>query len=143
MHLGEFIKKYRENNNLSMDDFAEKSGLSKAYISMLEKNERTKTGKPIVPSLETYMAVARGINVNVNSLLKAIGDYEDIFISNRSLDEQNHYYHDEETRDIADAISKDSELKLLFSAARDASPEDLKTVHEMLKALKRKEQRDG
>ncbi|HEQ7796970.1 TPA: helix-turn-helix transcriptional regulator, partial [Streptococcus pyogenes] len=39
MKLGEIIKNFREEKKLSMDRFAEKSGLTKGYISMLEKNE--------------------------------------------------------------------------------------------------------
>ena len=39
MTLGELIKEYRSKNNLSMDAFADKSGISKAYISLLEKNK--------------------------------------------------------------------------------------------------------
>lgn len=49
------------------------------------------------------------------------------------------YYHDEETAQMAQEIFGNKELRLLFSAARDASPEDLKTTHDMLMALKRKE----
>ena len=37
MTLGDLIKNYREETGMSMDEFAEKSGLSKGYISMLEK----------------------------------------------------------------------------------------------------------
>jgi len=44
MRLGEIIKKYREENNLSMDDFVKFSGLSKGYISMLEKIKILKQG---------------------------------------------------------------------------------------------------
>ena len=49
MTLGEIIKDYRIKNNLSMDAFSIQSGLSKAYISLLEKNRHPKTGKPISP----------------------------------------------------------------------------------------------
>lgn len=46
MHLGEIIKKYREeHDNMSMDAFALRSGLSKGYISMLESNKNPRTGK--------------------------------------------------------------------------------------------------
>lgn len=38
MTLGEIIKKYRHDHSLSMDAFAAMSGLSKSYISILEKN---------------------------------------------------------------------------------------------------------
>lgn len=51
----------------------------------------------------------------------------------------NLYYLNEETAQIAQEIFDNKELRLLFSAARDSSPEDLKTTHEMLMALKRKE----
>ena len=45
----------------------------------------------------------------------------------------------EETAAIAQDIFENKELRLLFDAARDADPEDLETVHNMLMALKRKE----
>ena len=50
------------------------------------------------------------------------------------------HYLNEETRDMAQAIFEHKELRMLFDAARNASPEDLETVHSMLLALKRKEQ---
>ena len=50
------------------------------------------------------------------------------------------YYLDPQTAEIAQRIYEDRELRALFDAARDASPEDLQTVHTMLKALKAKEQ---
>lgn len=50
------------------------------------------------------------------------------------------YYVDVETQKIAQEIYEDKDLKLLFDAARDATPQDLQAVHSMLKALKAKEQ---
>lgn len=50
------------------------------------------------------------------------------------------YYLDPETARAAQEIFENEELSLLFDAARDASPEDLRTVHQMLLALKRKEE---
>ena len=49
------------------------------------------------------------------------------------------YYLNDETKEIAQAIFENKNLRLLFDASRDASPEDLQTVHTMLLALKRKE----
>lgn len=49
MTLGEYIKGYRKSNDMTMDDFAKKSGLSKGYISMLEKNRHPQNGKPSRP----------------------------------------------------------------------------------------------
>ena len=47
MTLGDIIKRYRNDHALSMDAFSERSGISKAYISLLEKNRHPKTGKPM------------------------------------------------------------------------------------------------
>lgn len=52
------------------------------------------------------------------------------------------YYFNSETSKIAQEIYDNKELSLLFDAARDADPEDLEIVHNMLMALKRKEKRD-
>lgn len=49
------------------------------------------------------------------------------------------YYLNNETREMAQKIFESKELKMLFDAAQDSSPEDLETVHNMLLALKRKE----
>ena len=41
----------------------------------------------------------------------------------------------------AQEILENKELRQLFDAARDASPEDLRAVHDMLLALKRKDRK--
>ena len=75
--------------------------------------------------------------------VQKIADYFGVGKS-KLLDEQNDttnesYYLDDETTKMATEIKDNKELKLLFDAARDSSPEDLNTVHQMLLALKRKE----
>ena len=40
---------------------------------------------------------------------------------------------------MAQDIFENKELRMLFDTARDAEPEDLQAVHNMLLALKRKE----
>jgi len=55
-----------------MDLFAEKSGLSKAYISLLEKNKHPKTGKPIAPSIQCIKQAAEGMGMDFNVLFGMI-----------------------------------------------------------------------
>ena len=38
MTIGDFVKIYREENDMSMEEFAKLCGVSKGYISMLENN---------------------------------------------------------------------------------------------------------
>lgn len=72
MTLGEFIKKYRDDNKLSMDQFAKMSGVSKAYISVLEKNKRPKTGKPVTPSISIIKNIAETMNISFNELINML-----------------------------------------------------------------------
>ena len=72
MTLGDIIKEYRIFHKMSMDAFSEKTGLSKAYISLLEKNKHPKTGKPIAPSIQCIKQVAHGMNMDFDDLFKKI-----------------------------------------------------------------------
>jgi transcriptional regulator with XRE-family HTH domain len=38
MYIGDFIKQYRETNGVSIEDFANKAGLTTSEIEVLEKN---------------------------------------------------------------------------------------------------------
>lgn len=51
--LGQIIKEYRAANKVSQDVIAERSGLSKAYISILERNINPTTGEAPIASLKT------------------------------------------------------------------------------------------
>ncbi len=51
-----------------------------------------------------------------------------------------HYYLDPATRQAAEELRTNKDLRVLFDAARNATPEDLRTAHAVLLALKRKEQ---
>lgn len=83
--LGAIIKNFREEHGLSMDAFAELSGLSKGYISMLEKNVNPRTGKSITPSLDTYNSVAKALNVDLDRLLSMVDGNEEVFLQSSSL----------------------------------------------------------
>lgn len=72
MTLGEIIKNYRSEHLLSMDAFSEKSGISKAYISLLEKNKHPKTGKAIAPSIQCIKQAADGMNIDFNELFSML-----------------------------------------------------------------------
>lgn len=81
MTLGEVIAEYRVNHSLSMDKFAELSGLSKAYISMLEKN-RTQRGKEPSPSIDVYRSVAVALGISVDELIRKVDGKIALFPSN-------------------------------------------------------------
>ena len=73
MTLGDIIKKYRDDRHMSMDSFAQLSGLSKSYISVLERNI-TPHGNQPSPGIDTYRAVAKTLGLDVNELIRAVDD---------------------------------------------------------------------
>lgn len=74
MKLGEYIKSYRDERDMTMEVFAGKSGLTKGYVSMLEKGKNPRSGKEIVPSLETIRKVADATDVKLDDLIASLGD---------------------------------------------------------------------
>lgn len=74
MTIGEIIKDYRTTYGVTMDEFADRSGLSKSYISMLEKNENPRSKQPITPTTKTVNAVALAMGKSVSSLMTQLSD---------------------------------------------------------------------
>lgn len=87
MTLGEIIKQYRLDHKMSMDALAEKSGVSKSYISLLEKNKHPHTGKPIVPSIQIIKQFSKAMNIDFNELFSKLDG--DINISTKEKEFKN------------------------------------------------------
>ena len=75
--------------------------------------------------------------------LKNIAEYLDVsteyLLSGYDNESKNKYYISEETAEMAQTLFENRNLRVLFDAAKDSSPEDLKTTYDMLMALKKKE----
>ena len=69
MSLEEILRQFRESEDLSMQEFADRCGLSKGYISMLEKGHHPQNSRPLVPSINTIRHLADGMNISVDALL--------------------------------------------------------------------------
>ena len=92
MTLGQIIRAYREENSMSMDNFAKASGLSKGYISQLENNVNPKTGEPPRPSVETIRKAAKGmfmtfdeVMTNLNDDIKIVDDKPEVKIVKKAI----------------------------------------------------------
>ena len=82
-----------------------------------------------------------GLYVPKRDKIKKIADLLDVSVSYLVGEESDGYYINEETAKIAQEIFENPELRVLFSASRDASPEDLLYVSDLLLKLKRAENR--
>lgn len=70
-------------------------------------------------------------------VLDKIADLFNISVSDLLEDKQNKptYYLNDETRKIAQEIYENPDLRILFYASKNATPEDLKFVTEMVKRM--------
>ena len=79
---------------------------------------------------------------NAQLIADYFGVSVDYLMTGKEKEGGEKYDINDETASIAQDIFENKELRLLFDAAKDAHPEDLRTVHQMLLALKRKERGD-
>lgn len=117
--MKERIKDLCRKNGISMNKLEDTLGFGKGYISKL------------------------GVTTPNTSKIKAIADYFGVSVDYLMTGEEKEggekYYLNDETAKVAQEIFNNKELRALFSVTKDADPEDLRALHSMALALKRKE----
>lgn len=74
MNFGTWLKSTREAKRISGVELERKTGISRQYISNLERGVKTdKKGSPIRPSREKVIALAKALNADENEALKLAG----------------------------------------------------------------------
>lgn len=74
MKLGDIIDNFCKSHGFSYRQFAEISGLTSGYITMLVQNKNPKTGKPLKPTLETYKKIVIAMNMGLDELFDIMDD---------------------------------------------------------------------
>ncbi len=128
MKLGEWIKEYRTRHGMSMQDMANVCGLSKAYISMLERGINPTTQKPVSPTLQAFEKIAVATGQDVDSLLKILDDEQPITLNPSTVkfsnEEKNLIYT---YRELNDA-DKNIILRLLEGLNFSRTSAEIKTA---------------
>lgn len=88
MTLGNIVKQYRADNDLSMDEFARRCSLSKGYISMIENGINPRNNKPIAPTLPSIMKIATAMNTDLEELLKIMDGNQKVTLSHQRKPEK-------------------------------------------------------
>lgn len=108
-------------NNVTPYRVCKETGLTTATIS------NWKAGR-YVPKQDKLQKIADYFNVSLEYLM-----------TGKEKEGGERYYLNDETAQMAQKLFQNKELRVLFDAAQDASPEDLKTTYDILMALKKKE----
>lgn len=80
MKIGEIVKQYREKHGLSMRQFAKLTGLSHAYIPLIERGTNH-NGEPLIPSITAYKQIADAMGITLHELVKMVDEDERVDIS--------------------------------------------------------------
>lgn len=116
----ERIETLRKQKKISQGNLEKELGFSNGSISKWKNS---------TPTFERLQKLADYFGVTVDYLMNG----------NENSAEKPSYYLNDETAAIAQDIFENKELRALFSVQKDMSPEDLKALHNMALALKRKE----
>ena len=108
------LRDLRIKAGLSQEELARKLGLAKSTISMYENGQRE-------PSLETLEAIADTFNVDMNTL----------------TDSKKSVELPDELQQYLEELKNRSEMRILFSVAKNATKEDVIQAVKIIEALKK------
>jgi len=117
MTLHEKVTNLRERKGISQSELERMSGLSKGTITNWKKR---------TPNMSSLKKVANALDCEVKYLLDD--------------EEEPCYYINDETRDIAQEIFENKELRMLFDVSRNASADKLLAYYNLIKSLKDSEE---
>lgn len=124
--IGRTIRNRRIELGMSQEELAYKCGYkSKSSINKMEMGVQGLTQSKIA-------TIAAALDTTPGYIM----GWDDV-----EENQQQGYYTDEATADLAQAMATSPELKALFDVQRDMDPEDLKALYNMALALKRKTER--
>lgn len=119
MGLYENVKNAAKAKGYSINKLEKELGFSRSYILKF---------KTITPSAEKIQKIADFLGVS-----------SDYLITGEEKEGEEKYYSNDETAQVAQEIFENKELRALFDVQKDMGPEDLRALHNMALALKRKE----
>ena len=113
---------YMEMNGKTQTDLINDLGFNKSAVSTWCTGTR-------LPRMDKVDALAKYFKINRSDLIEEKSDF----------DSNDRYYLNDETARAAQEIFENKELRMLFDVQRDMDADDLRALHNMALALKRKE----
>lgn len=112
------IKTLCKQKGVTVTGTEKELGFARGSLCKVETNK---------PSMEKVQKLAEFFEVSVE------------YLTTGEEKENKEYYVNPETAELAQTLFENKDLRVLFDAAKDATPEDLQTTYNMLMALKKKE----
>lgn len=130
MLLGEKLKKIRTEKNLSLRELGKLAHISHSFIADIESGRSN-------PSLSTLEAIAKALGVPVNYFLS---DKDDQLDTPSTADKITDSVSDDpELAQFWNELKEREDLKLLFKQIREMTPNDVKKIIRVIKAIEDEE----
>lgn len=160
MTIGQIIERYCSEHGMSYRQFAERTGLTSGYISMLVNNRNPKTGKPPIPTVETYRKIADAMGVSLNDVLqeteKDTPTYFNTVTQAPQTPSQSKYDNlakaivdklieadglttlddDDEILQMREEMRRNPELRTMLSLTRGATKKQMKQIETFIRAIR-------
>ena len=114
------VRHYLNENDMTQVELANKLGVGTTSIYNWVSGLKT-------PRMDKVDAMCKIFNIR----------REDLLTDGNSIESGATYYTNPETAKVAQEIFDNSDLRILFDAAKDSSPEQLKLAAEMLRQFKK------
>ena len=125
--IGNRLKMLRNENKLLQKELAEKLGLTQQTISLYESNKRE-------PDYKTLQKIVNFFEVSIDYILENTNERSPADKIKSALSD------DPELVDFWDKLSKREDLQLLFKQTKDMSPEGVKQIIRVIKAIENEEE---
>ena len=89
MYIGDFIKQYRDSNGVSIEDFANKAGLTTTEIEVLEKNVQD-DGTVVPVAMRQIKGIALAMDVPMPMVMAQIPSDQELVVHVVAESDQTH-----------------------------------------------------
>ena len=90
MYMGKIIKSYREQHNMTIEEFANKSNLSQAEITQLEELFQSDGMTPYPVAMRQIKAIAEAIEQPIPIIMNLISTDQEIVVNVVAESDQPH-----------------------------------------------------
>jgi transcriptional regulator with XRE-family HTH domain len=120
MGVKDIIKNRRIELNMTMKEVADKVGVSEGTVSRWESGDIANMRR------DKIMALAKVLDLSPNVIM----EWDDT-----EPEQEQHYYLDDDAREMAEFMFTNPEYKVLFDASRKVKKEDIEFVRQMIERM--------
>lgn len=124
--VGKMFREIRERKGYSLEAGADHLGIAPKSLQRYECGERK-------IKIGTIKSLCEFYNIDYDSFIK---EAKSRFTKNDTSLDDNHYYIDEDARELAQFMFENPEYKVLFDASRKVKKEDIAFVKQMIDRIR-------